>query len=253
MGVRGGAVLPPLLTHPPGRHPPGRRLPGQGTRQPTVSGGRRGRRPDDHRPRRRGPTGQHGTAARSGTASARETDRDTYTRTYGHRGPHEFEVSLPRPAEDARWIDRQLAALGPVEEHAAPRLARQTTARAAAWERLAAEHPRRAAGIGARWTPGRPRHACGRPPGPVFWLLRTLVLRAGELRGAEEHLFFLYQDLLGPGTGTGTSDGEAPPPVVRPPASVVPLSALLPSDARTRGAVALFGALPAAPPSDKLP
>ena len=29
-----------------------------------------------------------------------EIDRDTFNRRYGHRGPHEFEISTPRPGED---------------------------------------------------------------------------------------------------------------------------------------------------------
>ncbi|MBB4890808.1 PEP/pyruvate-binding domain-containing protein [Streptomyces netropsis] len=127
-----------------------------------------------------------------------ETDRDTYTRAYGHRGPHEFEVSLPRPAEDAQWIDRQLSALGTVEEDAALRLARQTTARAAAWDRLAAEHPRRVTGIRVAvdtWAASaRLREAARTEVARVFWLLRTFVLRAGEVSGAGEELFFLSRE-----------------------------------------------------------
>ena len=42
--------------------------------------------------------------------AAGELDRDTFNRRYGHRGPHEFEISLPRPGEDPTWIDTQLAA-----------------------------------------------------------------------------------------------------------------------------------------------
>jgi pyruvate,water dikinase len=34
-----------------------------------------------------------------------ETDRDTFARQYGHRGSHEMELSIPRPAEDPTWID----------------------------------------------------------------------------------------------------------------------------------------------------
>ncbi|MFD7319781.1 PEP/pyruvate-binding domain-containing protein [Streptomyces sp. NPDC059875] len=127
-----------------------------------------------------------------------ETDRETYTRAYGHRGPHEFEVSLPRPAEDAQWIDRQLAALGTVEDDAAMRLARQTTARAAAWDRLAAEHPRRLASLRAAvdgWAASaRLREAARTEVARVFWLLRTFVLRAGEVSGAGEELFFLSRE-----------------------------------------------------------
>ncbi|MFG2666545.1 PEP/pyruvate-binding domain-containing protein [Streptomyces sp. NPDC048387] len=127
-----------------------------------------------------------------------ETDRDTYTRTYGHRGPHEFEVSLPRPAEDARWLDRQLAALGTVEEDADLRLARQTTARTAAWDRLATAHPRRVAGlrkaVDAWAAAARLREAARTEVARVFWLLRTFVLRAGEVSGAGEELFFLSRE-----------------------------------------------------------
>ncbi|MFJ8164167.1 PEP/pyruvate-binding domain-containing protein [Streptomyces sp. NPDC096136] len=127
-----------------------------------------------------------------------EIDRETYTRTYGHRGPHEFEVSLPRPAEDARWIDRHLAALSTVEEDAVLRIGRQTAARAAAWDRLAAEHPRRAAGIRAAvntWAASaRLREAARTEVARVFWLLRTFVLRAGEISGAGEDLFFLSRE-----------------------------------------------------------
>ncbi|GAA3307317.1 hypothetical protein GCM10020219_005710 [Nonomuraea dietziae] len=41
----------------------------------------------------------------------REITRDEFARAYGHRGPHEFEVSAPRPGEDHAWIDAQLAGL----------------------------------------------------------------------------------------------------------------------------------------------
>src|SRR6202041_2093936 len=39
-----------------------------------------------------------------------EIDRDAFTRQYGHRGAHEVELSIPRPAEDPGWGDDQLAA-----------------------------------------------------------------------------------------------------------------------------------------------
>jgi pyruvate,water dikinase len=40
-----------------------------------------------------------------------DIDEATYAERYGHRGPHEFEVSLPRPAEQPGWVDQQLTAL----------------------------------------------------------------------------------------------------------------------------------------------
>ena len=38
-----------------------------------------------------------------------EMDRAEYMGRYGHRGPDEFELSVPRPAEDPGWLDGQLA------------------------------------------------------------------------------------------------------------------------------------------------
>ena len=32
-----------------------------------------------------------------------------YLERYGHRGPHEAEMSSPRPAEDSDWLEKQLA------------------------------------------------------------------------------------------------------------------------------------------------
>lgn len=127
-----------------------------------------------------------------------EIDRDTYTRTYGHRGPHEFEVSVPRPAEDPDWLDRQLAALGAVEENADVRLGRQNEARAAAWERFGARHPQRVAAIRAAvdtWAASaRLREAARTEVARVFWLLRDFVRCAGRLTGHGDDLFFLSSE-----------------------------------------------------------
>ena len=40
-----------------------------------------------------------------------EIDRNAFVREYGHRGAHEVELSIPRPAEDPGWPDDQPAAL----------------------------------------------------------------------------------------------------------------------------------------------
>ncbi len=81
-----------------------------------------------------------------------EIDRNAYTRQYGHRGPHEMELSLPRSAEDPGWIDDQLAAVAG-NGRDAPRdasrdadalLAERDAARAASWQRLASQDPPKA-------------------------------------------------------------------------------------------------------------
>ncbi|MFI0980211.1 PEP/pyruvate-binding domain-containing protein [Streptomyces sp. NPDC021093] len=136
--------------------------------------------------------------------------RDTYLRRYGHRSPHEFEISRPRPAEDPHWIDAQLAALGRVEENAALRLGRQDKARTAAWTRFEAAHPKQAAPMRAavrKWSQAaRLREAARTEIARVFWLLRTFVVRAGELTGDGEELFFLHTDEI-----RAVLDGERAP------------------------------------------
>ncbi|MDR8410325.1 PEP-utilizing enzyme [Nonomuraea sp. 3-1Str] len=128
--------------------------------------------------------------------AAGEIDRDTYARTYGHRGPHEFEVSMPRPGEDPAWIDTALAGLRDVTAGTEALLERQREARDAAWERFARRYPRRVAGMRKRvrrWNAVvRDREATRSEVVRAFWVLRAFVVRAGELTGRGDDLFFLY-------------------------------------------------------------
>ena len=124
-----------------------------------------------------------------------EIDRDTFARQYGHRGSHEVELSIPRPAEDPAWIDDQLAAVGDTAHDADALLADQEAARAAAWERLARQDPKKAAvarKLIARWAPvARDREAARSEVARSAWVARTWVRRAGELTGHGDDLFFL--------------------------------------------------------------
>ncbi|WP_245761267.1 PEP/pyruvate-binding domain-containing protein [Saccharopolyspora shandongensis] len=123
-----------------------------------------------------------------------EIGRETFARSWGHRCPDEFEVSAPRPAEDPEWIDRQLAGLRSAADPA-ELLARQQRARDAAWARLRSRHPGKERGLRRRIA-GAARAARGREAARselirAFWVLRAFVLRAGELTGCGEDLFFL--------------------------------------------------------------
>ena len=124
-----------------------------------------------------------------------EIDRDTFARQYGHRGSHEVELSIPRPAEDPAWIDDQLAALHDTAHDADALLATREAARAAAWERLARQDPKKAAAarkLVARWAPvARDREAARSEVARSAWVVRTWVRRAGQLTGHGDDLFFL--------------------------------------------------------------
>ena len=124
-----------------------------------------------------------------------EIDRDTFARQYGHRGSHEMELSIPRPAEDPAWIDDQLAALHDTAHDADALLADQEAARAAIWERLTQRDPKRAAAarkLITRWAPvAHDREAARSEVARSAWVARTWVRRAGQLTGHGDDLFFL--------------------------------------------------------------
>jgi pyruvate,water dikinase len=121
--------------------------------------------------------------------------REDYAAQCGHRGAHELEVSWPRPAEDAQWIEAQLAAqrAAPVD---VPALLRQQQAQhAAAWARYAARYPRRASAV-RRQLDAAAEAARGREVGRseltrIFGVARALALRAGRLTGLGDDIFFL--------------------------------------------------------------
>jgi rifampicin phosphotransferase len=125
-----------------------------------------------------------------------EIDRDTFNRRFGHRGPHEFEISLPRPAEDPDWIDDQLAqrsqATGPSYRELLDAQKRQ---RDEAWAELERRHPWQARILHhqlARWTKiARDRERARTEVIRYLWVLRTYALRAGELTGLGPDIFFL--------------------------------------------------------------
>lgn len=127
-----------------------------------------------------------------------EITREEFARRHGHRGPHEFEISMPRPGEDPAWVDAQLAGLREPERDAGELQRRQREAAAAAWDRFTRRHPRKAAAMREkvrRWNAAvRDREAARSEVVRAFWVVRAYVLRAGELTGHGDALFFLDRD-----------------------------------------------------------
>ncbi|MEV0995823.1 PEP/pyruvate-binding domain-containing protein [Nonomuraea sp. NPDC050202] len=125
-----------------------------------------------------------------------EITREEFARRYGHRGPHEFEVSIPRPGEDPVWIDTQLAGLRDPRADTEALLERQRTAREQAWARFAQRYPGKQARMRERvrrWNAVvRDRETARSENIRAFWVLRAFVVRAGELTGAGDDVFFLY-------------------------------------------------------------
>ncbi|MEW6182122.1 MAG: hypothetical protein AB1500_02940 [Bacillota bacterium] len=124
-----------------------------------------------------------------------EMDRAEYIALYGHRGPDEFELSVPRPAEKPDWLDEQLARFreSPVDVEAL--LSDKRAEFAAAWERFREKHPRKARSmrrrIGEVAPRGRLRESVRSEYVRDRSVARAFALRAGELTGLGDDIFFL--------------------------------------------------------------
>jgi pyruvate,water dikinase len=124
--------------------------------------------------------------------------RAEYLEKYGHRGPHEGELSLPRPAEDPDWLDRQIAEYrkNPVDVDAL--LARRRAEFDAAWQRLETRYPKKAKALRRQidkvGPAARMREAVRDEVTRFLWVERDWVLRAGELTGLGEDIFLLTVD-----------------------------------------------------------
>ena len=120
----------------------------------------------------------------------------TFNERYGHRGPHEFEISLPRSGEDPVWLASQRAQRSPeTKAELAAKQQKQAQIRELAWIRLGHRFPLQA------WLLRRQVQQWGRIARNrelarsevirYFWVLRSFVLRAGELTGLGDDIFFL--------------------------------------------------------------
>ena len=127
-----------------------------------------------------------------------EMTRQEYLEQYGHRGPHEAELSLPRPAEDPEWFDRQLAAFqkSPVDVDAL--LAKREVELDAAWDRLVARYPKKATKLRRELDKvgpaARMREAVRSEVTRFLWVERAWAKRAGELTGLGDDVFYLTID-----------------------------------------------------------
>jgi phosphohistidine swiveling domain-containing protein len=124
--------------------------------------------------------------------------RAEYLEKYGHRGPHEAELSMPRPAEDPDWLDRQLAEYEANPVDVDELLARLPAEFEAAWQRLQARYPKKASGLRHQikkiGPAARLREAVRDEVTRYLWVEREWALRAGELTDLGDDIFLLTID-----------------------------------------------------------
>jgi pyruvate,water dikinase len=127
--------------------------------------------------------------------------REEYVKRYGHRGPHETEVFVPRPAEDPDWIDKQLADLELSGMDVDSLLREQRARYETSLENLRRTTPRNFDSLSRRIREAarltRIREAARSETIRTFWVSRAFILRAGSLCNLGEDTFFLeYEEIL---------------------------------------------------------
>jgi len=144
-----------------------------------------------------------------------QMSRDEYVKKYGHRGPHEVELSIPRPAENPNWIDEQLDGLERVPVDVDTLLQEQRLRYEAALENLQISAPRKFDSL-LRWLKEAARLTRLREAGRsesirALWVSRAFVLRAGKLCGLDEDAFFLeHEEITRLLAGQDESTGNIP-------------------------------------------
>jgi phosphohistidine swiveling domain-containing protein len=127
-----------------------------------------------------------------------EMSREEYLAAFGHRGPHEMELSIPRPIEEPGWLDQQLAEWQESPTDVDALLERQRAEFDAAWQRLEKRYPRKAKSIHRRieqiGSAARDREASRSEGVRTLGVVRAFALRAGELTGLGDDIFLLSID-----------------------------------------------------------
>jgi phosphohistidine swiveling domain-containing protein len=125
-----------------------------------------------------------------------ELDRETYLKQYGHRGPHEMEVSMPGAEEDPGWLEKQLEYFrtSPVDIYAL--LSKQQNEYDKALKRVQERYPKKFNDIKSRLEAisfaARMREALRSEYTRTVRVVLTFALKAGKLTGIMDGIFFLY-------------------------------------------------------------
>lgn len=138
-----------------------------------------------------------------------EMSREEYMAKYGHRGPHEYELSIADPMEDTEWLDKQLEEAKRSGIAVAELLQRQQSKYEAAKAGFKERYPGKLKWLEkslAKAAEATQMREEGRSEFVrAYRVVRVFVLKAAELTGIGEDIFFLYieevEDLLKGNTG----------------------------------------------------
>lgn len=125
-----------------------------------------------------------------------EMNREEYRMKYGHRGPHEFELSIPHPGEDEAWLERQIEEFKNSNTDVEKLLNKQHDQYEEALKRLKENFPKEANHFEKKIVKvaeaARLRESVRSEWTRAFRVNRAFALKAGELTGIGNNIFFLY-------------------------------------------------------------
>jgi pyruvate,water dikinase len=141
-----------------------------------------------------------GPVAGLGKVLQGEITREAYIQDYGHRGPHECELSILSPVDDPSLLDKQLEDLARSSFDLDEMLRAQRLEYHAALERFSSRFPRKVKSTQRRldqvFEASRKREAVRSEYTRALSVIRVFAHRAGELTDVGEGVFFLtHQEL----------------------------------------------------------
>lgn len=121
--------------------------------------------------------------------------KEEYMKEYGHRGPHEAELSIPRPIEEPEWLQRQVehytCSLNDIEKL----LERQRKEFEKVWKEFEDRYPLKVdlfkGKIHEASRAARIREAVRSETIRAMGLVRKFCMRAGEVSKLQQDIFFL--------------------------------------------------------------
>jgi len=130
-----------------------------------------------------------------------EMTREAYIERYGHREANENELAVPRPQEDPRWLDKQLAEFEQSPVDVQKLLEKSAAGFDAVWKKFEVSHPKKAKKLERKidqFTEAlHKREEVRSELTRSVGVMRHWFLRAGELTGLGDDVFFLtYQEVL---------------------------------------------------------
>jgi phosphohistidine swiveling domain-containing protein len=135
-----------------------------------------------------------------GLAQAAEgsLSREAYLERYGHRGPHEMELSALGADDDPEWFEKQLAQFTRLPVDVEALLTNQRAEQAAAWARFESRFPGKVPAtrrrLGKVAAAAKNREAARSEVTRLARLGRFFLLQAGAVTGIGDDIFFLSFD-----------------------------------------------------------